>query len=80
MNLPAKKLPEFRYKPGRFDGEIKRYQAWHSKVAATTPAVSVRNLVPPKLTGVKLFCKASSISAGEKSPSGPMRMTEELNG
>ena len=37
-------------------------------------AVSVRNRVFPKVTGIKLCAKAISISLTEKSPSGPMRI------
>ena len=40
------------------------------------PAVSLRSRVSPRLTGVKSFCKASSISCFVKSPSGPIRMVE----
>ena len=55
-------------------------QTWQSKTAATVPAVSVRSLVSPSDTGIKFFCKASSISSLLKSPSGPIRMVEWLNG
>jgi len=36
------------------------------------PAVSVRNLLSPKLTALNWFCSANSISFGLKSPSGPI--------
>ena len=38
------------------------------------PAVSVRNLLVPKLTALNWFCKANSISFGLKSPSGPIKI------
>src|SRR5690554_289110 len=41
---------------------------------ATTAAVSVRNRLSPKATGVKPLFIARSISSEEKSPSGPMRI------
>ena len=41
---------------------------------ATIPAVSVRRRLSPRVTGMKLFSKASVISFPEKSPSGPMRI------
>jgi hypothetical protein len=47
-----------------------------SKVAATTPAVSVRSRFPPKVTGTNPSFKADLTSSGEKSPSGPMRIKE----
>jgi len=40
--------------------------------AAIIPAVSVRNLLLPKLTALNWFCKAKSISFLLKSPSGPI--------
>ena len=43
---------------------------WH----ATKAAVSVRNLVFPKVTGIKLFSIAKLISFVEKSPSGPIKI------
>ena len=47
-----------------------------SKVAATTPAVSLRRRFSPKVTGTNPWFKADVISVGEKSPSGPMRIKE----
>jgi hypothetical protein len=41
---------------------------------AYKPAVSVRNRLFPKLTGIKLFCIAALISSGVKSPSGPIKI------
>jgi hypothetical protein len=49
-------------------------------VAATIPAVSVRNRVFPNDTGIKLFFKASSISSFVKSPSGPISIVELFKG
>ena len=43
-------------------------------VAATTPAVSVRNRVSPRLTGYKILLNAGAISSFEKSPSGPINL------
>jgi hypothetical protein len=45
-----------------------------NRAAATTPAVSVRNLVSPSDTGIKCCCKARSISFLEKSPFGPINI------
>ena len=47
---------------------------WH----ATKAAVSVRNLVFPKVTGIKLFSIAKLISFVEKSPSGPIKIVTLL--
>ena len=52
----------------------------HNSVAATIPAVSVLNLVSPRVTGIKLQVSADVISALEKSPSGPIIMIDSLNG
>ena len=41
---------------------------------ATNAAVSVRNLVVPNVTGIKLFSVAKLISLVEKSPSGPIKI------
>ncbi len=43
---------------------------------ATIPAVSVRNLEFPKLTGLNPLAKAKSISLELKSPSGPININE----
>ena len=49
-------------------------QTRQSNEAAAIAAVSVRNLVDPNDTAVKLFISASDISLAEKSPSGPISM------
>ena len=53
-------------------------QMRRSNVAAAIPAVSVRNLVLPKATGIKSFFNARSISSFVKSPSGPIKISLEV--
>ena len=47
---------------------------WH----ATTPAVSVRRRLFPRLTGIKPAAKASATSCSLKSPSGPINTSTSL--
>ena len=47
---------------------------WH----ATTAAVSVRNRLLPRLTGIKPAAKASATSCSLKSPSGPISTSTSL--
>ena len=49
---------------------------WHATIAA----VSVRNLVSPKVTGINLLFIANSISLREKSPSGPIKIVMLFSG